>query len=38
MKRKPLSRSGSKSMFKKALGVNGVNRIPPMVLRGGVRL
>lgn len=38
MKRKPMSKSGSKNYFKKTSGTHGVNNLNPRRFRGGIRL
>lgn len=38
MKRKKMSRSGSKKFFKKNLGVQAMNNLNVRRMRGGVRL
>lgn len=38
MKRKPMSRTASKKVFKKNTGVQKLNTINPRNMRGGIRL
>ena len=38
MKRRPISRSSSKKIFKKNTGVQTMNSIQPRSMRGGIRL
>lgn len=38
MKRRSMSRSTSKKVFKKNLGVQAMNRLNPRRMRGGIRL
>jgi hypothetical protein len=38
MRRRKLSRSSSKRMFKKNTGVQKLNRLNPRTFRGGIRL
>lgn len=38
MRRKPMSKSHSKKVFKKNTGVHKVNKLNPRKMRGGIRL
>lgn len=38
MKRKPMSRQGSRKSFRKNTGVHKVNHLNPRKFRGGIRL
>lgn len=38
MKRRPMSRSHSKKVFKKNTGVQKMNTLNPRTMRGGIRL
>nr|QJB19830.1 MAG: hypothetical protein [Microvirus sp.] len=38
MKRRPMSKSYSKKVFKKNTGVQAMNRLNPRKMRGGIRL
>lgn len=38
MKRKPMSKSSSKRVFKKNTGIHKVNALNPRKFRGGIRL
>lgn len=38
MKRRSLSSSKSKKMFKKATGIQKINHMNPRTMRGGIRL
>lgn len=38
MKRKPLSKSISKRVFKKSTGIQKMNTVNPRNMRGGIRL
>jgi len=38
MKRKPMSKSSSKKVFKKNTGVQTLNTLNPRTMRGGIRL
>lgn len=38
MKRKPMSRSKSRKVFKKNTGIHKINSLNPRKMRGGIRL
>jgi len=38
MKRRPMSKSASKKVFKKNTGIQKLNTVNPRAMRGGIRL